>query len=585
MPQLTVLLVRSGETAADVKAVSRDRGRLRLHERVDPTLTLQGYQQAQQVYAALITALCDQTPIVSRRGDSDGDGVIDPLRNLACFTAPLRACQSTALLLSAAGMASQDKLTWRYTTVEAATSPSAVPIITVNGLCASQAEIIECGGVDRVVNAGLLHTAAAPWNDARVKCPFMNVCVNDMKHTAGDMVKAYKADRNANPPNRVLEVQYLWLSPQVNNSTDSNTPTTQTVSNNTTVNNPWSLAELTPKVNVCIDMLKVSKYLTPPRKGNLDCKLPSSEKTESTSPDAMVVAAICDCVSKARLVGCDTVLFCLPGTAMQSMLQYVQGGRGRSGSAYQSGANTMTPCTVVTLMANVSDGNATTTSSCDIDWSLVGTFGLPQMVTNAAAAVPLWPGAVDCLVPPPPDKDPASVPANQWSAFPPPEPEVIPNDYPDLYVVYKMQWEHPCVCSTIRMPNSHTFSDCADHRLARPCRLHFLLSKPWVPFRAVAEAAAAVVALHQHVLLDEEREVVVVVVVARHHRIEVMVHRPVPVVVVVAPPVLSPLDVVRRGNLRRDQWRLPLAKRMCCVPYPYTLLLCAHEWRVCNAYR
>jgi hypothetical protein len=435
MPQLTVLLVRSGETAADVNvdtdAVGRDRDRLRLHERVDPTLTLQGYQQAQQVYTALITALCDQTPIISRRGDSDGDGVIDPLRNLACFTAPLRACQSTALLLSAAGMASQDKLTWRYTTVEAASSPSAVPIITVNDLCASQAEIIKCGGVTRVVNAGLLHTAAAPWNDARVKCPFMNVCVNDMKHTAGDMVKAYKADRNANPPNRVLEVQYLWLSPAENKSTDTPTTENPVSSASTTVNDPWSLAELTPKVNVCIDMLKVNKYLTPPRKGNLDCKLPTSEDTaEHSSPDAIVVAAICDCVSKARLVGCDTVLFCLPGTAMQSMLQHVQGGGGTN----QSSANSMTPCTVVTLMANVKDGTATTTTSSDIDWSLVGTFGLLQMVKNAVPAVPLWPGAVDCLVPPPPDKDPASVPANQWSAFPPPEPEVIPNDYPDLYV-------------------------------------------------------------------------------------------------------------------------------------------------------
>jgi hypothetical protein len=50
-------------------------------------------------------------------------------------------------------------------------------------------------------------------------------------------------------------------------------------------------------------------------------------------------------------------------------------------------------------------------------------------------------GPVDCIVTPPVGKDPALVPANQWSKFPPPAPENIPDDYPDLYVLDpKLVW-------------------------------------------------------------------------------------------------------------------------------------------------
>jgi hypothetical protein len=105
------------------------------------------------------------------------------------------------------------------------------------------------------------------------------------------------------------------------------------------------------------------------------------------------------------------------------------------------------------------------------------------------------------------------------------------------------------------MPNSHIFGLRADHRLDRPCRLHFPLSKPRDPFRAVVEAVAAAAALPDVETVVVELEVVV----TRHHRLEVVVvHRQQPLVVaVVAPPVLPPpVDVACHGNLRRDQWRL-----------------------------
>jgi len=391
MTKLTVFLVRHGETKEETATAEK----WRLHQRLDPALTETGFRQAQQVFLALIQGICDQTPVPEDRGDSDDDGVIDPLRNMACFSAPLQACQSTAIMLSAAGLASQDKLTWRYTTVEAATSPSAVPVITCNELCRQVPEIQRCGGVHVVVEAGILHTAAAPWNDGRIKCPFMKVAVRNMKGTAQDFVKEWKADRNVDPPRRVLDCQYLRLE---------------------TEDDPWSLQPLTPKVNLCVDKLEPKTYLTPPRQGRLTTKLNVDETVEELA--VMPSTAVDDCVWKARQVGCDTVLLTVPAACLEDMLQQVTG---EASSPLQIG-----PCSVVTLTATVDDGAGQV-----VDWDLFGTF-TAQEIEDGAAAVPAFPGPVDCLVPPPPDKDPASVPANQWSKFPPPQPENIPPDYPDL---------------------------------------------------------------------------------------------------------------------------------------------------------
>lgn len=422
MPTLTVIFVRSGESVDEDEAVGSSKTNLRRHVRVDPPLTPRGYRQAQDVFTALIQGICDQTPAPARRGDGNGDGVIDPLRYMALFSAPLRACQGTAVMLSAAGLAAQDKLTWRYTTVEAATNPSAVPVIAVNELCANQAEIIQCGGVATVVDAGLLHAAAAPWNDARVKCPFMQVCVKDMKGTAAEFVKPWKEDRTASPPNRVLEVQYLRL---------------------TDANDPWSLAELTDKVNLCIDMLPVNKYLTPPRKGNIECKLQqsstfSTKEAAADSARAMVVDAVSDCVWKSRQVGCDTILFTVPASVLQCMMEQQSGG-GTTPCA------TASPCAVLTMTADINNEDNRVLGG-KIQWKLVGSWSASQIVSNPTSAVPLFEERVFCIVPPPKGKDPASVPANQWSAFPPPEPEVIPDDYPDLYVLL-LVCDCGCTCT------------------------------------------------------------------------------------------------------------------------------------------
>jgi hypothetical protein len=395
MPCLTVFLVRTGETVREVSVSSN--GNLRRHQKVDPSLTSRGYRQAQDTLTALVQGICDQTPIPPKRGDSDNDGVIDPLRNMACFAAPLRSCQSTAMMMSTTSLEQQDKLTWRYTTVEAATSPSAVPVLTVNGLCAQEEEIIKCGGIEAVTNAGLLHAAAAGWNDARNKCPFMEVCVSDMKNSASNYVKSWKEDRKVYPPRRVLDVQYLYIHD---------------------AKDPWSLLALTPKVNISIDMLQVDKYLPPPRKGNLEFKI---QKEISAPPSTDTFEVVSNCVTMARQVGCDTVFFMVPTSVMQSMINTLGGSTGAAKTIQSA-------CSVMTLIANMND----TTDA--IDWKLYGVFTSDQLRMNPIAAVPTFMGPVNCIVPPPDGKDPAQVPANQWSKFPPPQPENIPDDYPDLYV-------------------------------------------------------------------------------------------------------------------------------------------------------
>jgi hypothetical protein len=401
MPTLTVFLVRSGETVDEI-SLAPEIAKLRFHQKVDPPLTAKGYRQAQSVLRALVQGICDQTPTPPGRGDSDNDGVIDPLRNMACFSAPLKSCQSTALMLSATGLDLQDKLTWRYTTVDAVKSPSAIPVLTVNELCAQQEEIIQCGGVDVVMDAGLLHTSAATWNDARNKCPFMKVCVHDMKEVAGEYIKAWKEDRKAYPPRRVLAVQYLYIRD---------------------VQDPWSLEELTPKVNLSVDTLPVNKYLPPPRKGNLACKLNKG----MAPPSIETFQVVSNCVWNARQVGCDTVFVFVPSTVMQCMIDTL----GDRGGGDDSNVAQMA-CSVMTLTAHVNDAAHHSNSNDGIEWQLISVYSSEQVQGNPIAAVTPFAGPVDCRVAPPEGKDPAMVPANQWSRFPFPEPELLPDDYPDL---------------------------------------------------------------------------------------------------------------------------------------------------------
>lgn len=280
----------------------------------------------------------------------------------------------------------------------------------------------------------------------------MKVCVHDMKEVAGDYIKTWKEDRNAYPPRRVLAVQYLCVSD---------------------VQDIWSLKELTPKVNLSVDTLPVNKYLPPPRKGNVACKL-----NKGTAPPSIeTFQVVSNCVWNARQVGCDTLFFFVPSTVMQCMIDSL--GSGDSNVAQM-------PCSVMTLTAHVND--AANGPSSGIDWQMMGVFSSAQVQQNPIAAVPPFAGPVECIVAPPKGKDPALVPANQWSRFPFPEPEHLPDDYPDLYVYQSCLGllRHPfcfVFCTYIcflnrtldlRFPRHyrcHFRISPADHRRDRPRRL------------------------------------------------------------------------------------------------------------------
>lgn len=389
--QITVFLIRNGETLDEVVPDPDDEDDqvpiLRLAQKVDPPLSTTGHLQSAVVLTNFLKALVAETPT-------------DSVRRLAAFSAPFRSCTGTALMMCCAGLHAQDKLRWRYTTVSAAESPTAIPIIVVNGLCNQVPEISRLGGAKSVVNAGLLHCAAEPFNDGREKCPFMKIVTKEWKECAQEPVKEWKNERGVDEVRRVIDVQYL----RIENQSD-----------------PWSLQDLTPQINLIVDMLEPNKYLYPPRKGGFEKKIGSSnilKKELEIGPDLFVKESIL----KARQVGCDTVLLFVPTIAIEKILAECTDNP-------NPGLVPEASC-IATVFANIDDSIGDNGES--ITFKYFGYSSADDVMSDPAAVIPDFTGPVDVLIPPPEGKDPDSVPPNQWSKFPLPQPEVIPDDYPDL---------------------------------------------------------------------------------------------------------------------------------------------------------
>jgi hypothetical protein len=189
MVQLTVILVREAENANeirygsdpalmrteldeatvndDLKAYIADQAgdeaghdagghHVTLSQRVDPELTEAGYVAAQEAMDRLLNALASENE-----------------RSVALLSAPNRACTSTAMMVTCADVSERSDLHWRWTTLNSATSPTAIPVVVHNGLCNADPHVQRMGGYRAVVEAGLMHCAALPWNDGRAKCPLM----------------------------------------------------------------------------------------------------------------------------------------------------------------------------------------------------------------------------------------------------------------------------------------------------------------------------------------------------------------------------------------------------------------------------
>jgi hypothetical protein len=174
-------------------------------------------------------------------------------------------------------------------------------------------------------------------------------------------------------------------------------------------NDPWSLTEMTEKVNLVVDMVEPKKYMLTPRTGVTNPKNHYKEWEETAEP------YIKESVFSARQAGCDTVILVVPGEALKAVVSAA------------CGACVPGPCCIASLVATVGDN-----LSEPITWSLHKVTS--NIASDGASAIPPHGGTVLALCAPPQGKVPDSANApgkNKWAQFPAPEPEVVPPDYPD----------------------------------------------------------------------------------------------------------------------------------------------------------
>jgi hypothetical protein len=150
--------------------------RLRLSEYIDPFMTQKGYHTAQEAFTSLMAAISQSTT---------------EERRMACFSAPTKACTGTAYMIGCSNLNQYNNLRWQLSTKKCLQAPCAIPIVVHNSLCTKDPKIDRCGGDQPVIDAGLLHCSASPWNDARQKCPF-SLIVKKFKYKIKAWVREWK---------------------------------------------------------------------------------------------------------------------------------------------------------------------------------------------------------------------------------------------------------------------------------------------------------------------------------------------------------------------------------------------------------
>jgi hypothetical protein len=86
------------------------------------------------------------------------------------------------------------------------------------------------------------------------------------------------------------------------------------------------------------------------------------------------------------------------------------------------------PSSVASFVATIDDAK----EGDKIKWKFHNFFSAEMMADEADGVMPKFTGKLDILVEPPEDEDPNDVPTSKWAAFPPPDPEYIPANYPEL---------------------------------------------------------------------------------------------------------------------------------------------------------
>jgi hypothetical protein len=383
MPRLTVLLMRHGETATEIPGEEPNLDELpnlsqlfqpakgllgELSRIIDPTLTTQGYLQAEESLRAIANVFRRASPM--------------QVRQLALFSSPLQACTSSAVMITSAGFEPQEWSEWGLTTPETHMAPTAIPIVVANGLCDGTPAIRQVGGHQVVLDAGLVRCAASFWNKKYKKDPIMGV-VQLMKDEMQDHVKTWvregRGATTADAMHLSADTQFLKCAKD-GNGTD-----------------PYGLAPMSLKFNLVTELLQPNMILDPHRKGCYEEELPSI-------PESVAVASLEACVLLARKAGCDTVVCIVSSNVIASLCD-----------GFCSG-----PGDIASLVGDVGvDGG--------VRFSVHSTCSSHEFTEKH---MPVFEGPVAASVPPPALWNGSMSGDEKWGAFPPAPPEKIPKSYP-----------------------------------------------------------------------------------------------------------------------------------------------------------
>lgn len=383
MVQLSVFLLRHGESYTEIPGEAPNLDELphmnelfqpakglleELSRLLDPPLTFEGYIQSE-------TSLRAMAQTFRQQGQT---------RRMGFFSAPLQACTCSAVMVASAGYEPQEWSEWALTTPETHMAPSAIPIIIHNGLADCTPEIRKCGGYQVVLDAGLVPCTAAFWNKKYKKDPIMGI-VQKAKDQIQAHIKEWVAEgrtaAKGTDAHLCADTQYLKFG-EDGEGTD-----------------PYGLSPMSLKFNMVTDLLKPKKIMEPHRKGCFESTLPPL-------PDSVARSSLEKCIGIARKAGCDTVVAVVSKELIAEVTHNWQA----------------PPGAIASLTVEVNDNGQVT------NWAVHSTVECGQFFDGAH--VPTFAGAVPPTIEAPEHFHAAMEGGEKWGAFPPPEPEKIPKNYP-----------------------------------------------------------------------------------------------------------------------------------------------------------
>lgn len=382
MAKLTVFLMRHGQSFTEIPGEEANLDELphinelyqpakglleELGRLLDPTLTFEGYIQSETALRAMAQAFRQQ-------------GIT---RKFGFFSSPLQACTCSALMISSAGFEPQAWSEWILTTPETHMAPTAIPIIVENGLADCTPEIRKCGGFQVVLDAGFIPCTAAFYNKKYKKDPIMGI-VQKAKDQIQDHVKEWVADgRTASSPDQCqicADAQYLKFDEDGNG------------------NDPYGLFPMSLKFNMVTDLLRPNKFMDTHRKGCFESNLPPL-------PPSVAKSTLERCIGIARQAGCDTVMAVVSPELIAEIANDWQAPAG----------------SIASLTVDVNDNGQV------IAWQVHSTA---EAGFFDASNIPNYPGPIEATIAPPEHHLAAMEGGEKWGAFPPPEPEKLPKNYP-----------------------------------------------------------------------------------------------------------------------------------------------------------